>query len=230
MKLATGALAALLIVACGAGQAPSVDAAKALRDGGAAMATLKTVTATLKVTKGTISLQGFAVAGARTAVRMPADSDTTYTVKEQDLSISLEVVITGGHVYVHLPFSNLTPASSADAALFPDLARLFNPSTGLPAVIPAGSHTSYAGTDQVSGRSAYRISTTYSSAQVHEMLAQLSSAGDVHATVWVDSGDHLIRKAVLDGAFGDGGKEAALEVDMTSFNGAVTITSPPAAA
>jgi hypothetical protein len=31
---------------------------------------------------------------------------------------------------------------------------------------------------------------------------------------------------VLDGAFGDGGKEAAVEVDITGFNGAVVITSP----
>jgi LppX/LprAFG-like lipoprotein len=223
------ALVVLLVASCGSSQAPSVDAARALRDGGAAMATLQTVTATLKVTKGTISLQGYALASAVTAVRMPADSDTVYTVKEQDLSITIEVLITGGKVYVHLPFSNLAPASPADAAVFPDLARLFNPSSGLPAVIPAGSGTRYIDTEQVSGRSAYRISTTYTSAQVHSMLAQLSSSGDVHADIWVDAGDHLVRKAVLDGAFGDGGQDARIEVDITSFNGAVTIASPPPA-
>ena len=44
------------------------------------------------------------------------------------------------------------------------------------------------------------------------------------------SGAHLeganFFKAVLDGAFGDGGKEAIVEVDITGFNTAVAITSP----
>ncbi len=44
--------------------------------------------------------------------------------------------------------------------------------------------------------------------------------------MWVGVSDHLIRKAVLDGAFGDAGKEAAVEVDITGFDSAVAITSP----
>ena len=46
------------------------------------------------------------------------------------------------------------------------------------------------------------------------------------AVVWVDTSDHLIRKAQLDGAFGDGGKEAAVEVDISGFNAAVNIAPP----
>jgi hypothetical protein len=79
---------ALLLSACGGGgstQPKAVDPAQALRDGAAAMAKLNTVTATLKFTKGTVTFQGFTLAGAKTAVRLPSDSDTTYTIKEQDL-------------------------------------------------------------------------------------------------------------------------------------------------
>jgi hypothetical protein len=36
----------------------------------------------------------------------------------------------------------------------------------------------------------------------------------------------MIRRAVLGGPFGDGGKEASVEVDMTGFNSPVVITSP----
>lgn len=190
------------------------------------MAQLKTVSATLKMTKGTVSLQGFALVGARTAVRLPSDSDTTYTVKEQDISFSLEVVITGGHVYVHLPLSTLQEATAAEAAVFPDMARLFDTRTGLPAVIPAGSAPRYVSTDQVGGQSAYQVSTTYSPDQIRGLLSQLNSSGPVAARVWVGVSDHEIRKAVLDGAFGDSGKEAAVEVDITGFDAPVAITSP----
>jgi hypothetical protein len=225
--LIAAVLVSSLLAACGGGSSPpSVDAAKVLRDGSAAMAQLKTVSATLKMTKGTVSLEGFALVGARTAVRLPSDSDTTYTVKEQDISFSLEVVITGGHVYVHLPLSTLQEATAAEAAVFPDMAKLFDTKTGLPAVVPTGSNPRYVSTDQVGGQAAYQVSTTYSPDQIKGLLSQLSSSGPVAARVWVGVADHQIRKAVLDGAFGDNGKEAAVEVDISGFDAPVAIISP----
>ena len=219
--------AALALSACGGGSQPkAVDPAQALRDGAAAMAKLNTVTATLKFTKGAVTFQGFTLAGAKTSVRLPGDSDTTYTVKQQDLSLSIEVVITGGHVFVHVPFSTFQEVTGPDAAAIPDLAKLFDPATGLPAVIPAGQAPKYLGLDQAGGVSSYKVSTAYTGEQVHAMLPQLSSAGAVQAVIWVGATDHLIRKATLDGAFGDGGKESSVEVDIAGFNSAVSITSP----
>jgi lipoprotein LprG len=218
-------LALALITGCGGSQ-PPVDPAQTLRDAGAAMAKLKTVSATLSFTKGSISFQGFTLARAKTSVRLPSDSDTTYTVKQQDLSISLEVIISGGHVYLHLPFATFQEMTGAQAAAIPDLAKLFDPATGLPAIIPAGRNPKFVATEKVDGVDSQKIGVTYSADQVHGLLAQLSSSVDVNATVWVGASDHLIRKAVLDGAFGDGGKEAAVEVDISGFNATVNITPP----
>jgi hypothetical protein len=220
--------AAAALVACGGSTPPPVDAGKVLRESAAAMAKLKTVAAILKMTRGTVSLQGFALVNAHTAVRLPADSDTTYTVKEQDVFFSLEVVITSGHVYIHLPLSTLQEAPPSQAAAFPDMAKLFNATTGLPAVIPAGSPPFYVSTDQLGGQTVYQVITTYTAAQVHGLLAQLNSSGPVGARYWVGTSDHLIHKAVLNGAFGDGGTDAAVEVDISGFDGPVAISSPPA--
>lgn len=203
-----------------------VDPARVLRDGASAMAHLSTVSATLKLNKGTVSIKGFALVSARTSVRLPADSDTTYTVKQQDFLISLQVVISGGHVYLHAPFSAFQEQTGAAATAFPDMAKLFDSTTGLPAVIPAGASPQFVSTDQVDGKSAYQVSTSYTPEQVHGLLSELSSSGPVAAHVWVGTSDHLIRKAVLDGAFGDGGKEATVEVDITGFNTAISISSP----
>ncbi|MHB8589109.1 MAG: LppX_LprAFG lipoprotein [Candidatus Dormibacteraceae bacterium] len=226
MKRALVAMLALaLVAACGGSQQP-VDPARTLRDAAAAMAKLNTVSADLKFTKGAISFQGFTLVRAKTSVRLPGDSDTTYTVKQQDLAIGLEVVIAGGHVYLHLPFSTYQELKGSEAAAIPDLAKLFDPTTGLPAIIPAGRNLSYSGADKVDGVDAQKIDATYTGDQLHSMFAQLSSSVDVKAQIWVDASDHLIRKAVLDGAFGDGGKEAAIEVDISGFNAPVNITPP----
>jgi hypothetical protein len=218
--------AGMLLVACGGGQTPPVDAQRALHDSATAMAQLKTVSATVKLTKGTITLQGFTLVSAKTSVRLPSDSDTVYMVKEQDVTIGLQVVITDGHVYLHVPFSTFQELSSSQAAAFPDMAKLFDPTTGLPAVIPSGANPRYVSTDQLDGKTAYQISTSYSPDQVHSLFGSLNPSGPVAAQVWVGTSDHYIYKAVLDGAFGDGGKQASVEVDISNFNGTVTITSP----
>ncbi|TMF73992.1 MAG: LppX_LprAFG lipoprotein [Chloroflexi bacterium] len=224
MMRAVACLGAALLMAC-SGSA-NVDAAKTLRDGGTAMGQLKTASATLKLTKGVISIQGFSLVNAKTSVRLPDDSDTIYTVKQQDVSIGLEVVITSGHVYLHVPFSTFQEVTGDQATAFPNMAKLFDPTTGLPAVIPLGKDPKYVSTDQVDGKSAYQVSTSYAADLVRGLLSELSSSGPVSARVWVNSSDHLIPKAVLTGAFGDGGTDATVEVDITGFDATVSITSP----
>jgi hypothetical protein len=227
MRRVTGAvLSMMLVAACGGGSAQPVDPARTLHEAATAMAKLTTVSADLKFTKGAISFQGFTLVSAKTSVRLPGDSDTIYTVKQQDLAISLEVVIAGGHVYIHLPFSTYQEMQGSQAAAIPDLAKLFDPTTGLPAIIPAGRNLSDAGADKINGIDLEKINATYSADQLHSMFAQLSSSVDVNAVVWVGISDHLIRKALLDGAFGDGGKEAEVEVNISGFNAAVNITPP----
>ena len=226
MKRALVAVMALALLAACEGSAPQVDAAQTLRAAGAAMGKVKTVTATLTFTKGAITFQGFTLVSAKTSVRLPADSDSFYTVKRQDISISLEVLIYGGHVYVHLPFSTFQEFTGSEAAAMPDLAKLFDTATGLPAVIPTGRSPKYIGAEKLGNVDTQKISVTYGADQVHGMLAQLGSSGDVSAQIWVGTTDHLIRKAVLEGNFGDGGKPASVEVKISGFDTAVNITPP----
>ena len=226
MKRGLLAVLVLALIAGCSGPQPAVDPARTLRDAGAAMAKLKTVTANLKFTKGAITFQSFTLVGARTSVRLPSDSDTIYTVKQQDFTISLEVVISGGRVYLHIPFSTFQELTGNEAAAIPDLAKLFDPTAGLPAVIPSGRNLKSAGSDKVGDVDVEKIDATYSGSQVSGMLPQLSSDVDVNAELWVGASDHLIRKAVLNAAFGDSGKQSSVEVNISGFNSAVNITPP----
>lgn len=190
------------------------------------MAKLTTVSATLKFTKGNISFQGYVLVSAKATVRLPSESDTIYTVRYQDVLIGLEVVISGGHVYLRPPFSGFTEVTGANASAIPDVAKLFNLQTGLPAIVPAGQNPKYIGVEQVANVDSYKVAATYSAAQIEGLLPQLKSSGDVAATVWVGGSDHLIRKATLAGPFGDGGAASTVEVDLSGFDAAVTIASP----
>lgn len=220
------ALAVVSVALNGCGGLQAEDPGKVLRDAGASMAKLKSVTATLTFTKGTISFQGYVLTSATAAVRLPADSDTVYKVKYQDLLIGLEVVITGGHVYLRPPFSRFTEVTGKTAAEVPDLAKLFDATTGLPAMIPAGQKATSMGTEKVGEVDSYKVGATYTGAQIAKLFPQLTSTGDVAATIWVGGSDQLIRKAVLTGRFGDGGTASSVEIDLSGFNAAVAIASP----
>jgi hypothetical protein len=217
-------LAILAGQACG-GLQPE-DAAKALREGGAAMANLKTVTAALKFTKGAISFQGYVLVGAKATVRLPSDSDTVYTVRYQDLLIGLEVVITGGRVYLRPPLSGFTEVTGKNASAIPDVAKLFDLKTGLPALIPDGQNPKYVAAEKVGDVDSHKIAVTYSAVQIAGLLPQLQSAGDVATTLWVGGSDHLIRKAILEGPFGDNSATSSVEVDLSAFNAPAVIASP----
>ena len=230
MRRGVVALVTLAILAgCQGNQPAAVDPNQTLGASAMAMAKLKTVSATLKFTKGAITFQGFTLVSAKTAVQLPADSDTVYTVKRQDISISLEVVIYSGHVYLHVPFSTFQELTGKEAAAMPDLAKLFDPTSGLPAVIPAGRNAKYVGAEKIGDVDTQKLRATYSADQIRGMFAQLSSSVDVDAEIWAGTADHLIRKAVLDGSFGDGGKPATVEVNITGFDAPVSITPPPPA-
>jgi hypothetical protein len=224
MKQLIALLAIAVVCACTSGQ--NVNAAQVLKDGGAAMGQLKSANATLKLTKGIITIQTFKLVSAKTSVRLPSESDTIYTVKQEDISFGLEVVIVPGHVYLHVPFSHFQEVTGPDAQAFPDMAKMFDPTTGLPAVIPQGTNPKYVSTDQVDGKDCYQIATTYTASQVHSLISELDSSGPVDAHVWVGTSDHLVRKAVLKGAFGDNGTDATVEVSISAFNGPVVISSP----
>ena len=224
-SLVAAGLSLVLLASCGGSQPASVDPAQALRDGAAAMAKLTSVKANLKFTKGVVTFQGYTLVGAKAVVRLPSDSDTIYTVKQQDFAFSIRVVVSGGHVYVKLPFLAFTDETRS-AAAYPDVAKLFDTTSGLPAVIPAGRSPKFVAADPVDGVDSNKIEATYGPDQLHGMLPQLTSAGDVDAVVWVGGSDHLIRKAVLSGPFGDKNAASSIEVDMSAFNSVVTITPP----
>jgi len=226
LRYRVASLVAVVGLLAGCGGLQPEDPGLALKQGASAIGGLNTVTATLKVTKGTISFQGFALVSATAAIRLPDVSDTVYLVREQDLQIGLEVVIIGGHVFLKPPLLRFEPLTATQAADIPDLAQLFNKQTGLPAIIPQGRGPKYLGVETIDGVDSHRVEATYSAEQVKGMLAQLSSLSDVDAVIWVGGSDHYIRKAVLTGKFGDNGGEATVEVDLKGFNGSVTIASP----
>jgi hypothetical protein len=226
-RFAAPFLGALLVACSGPGStAPPPNPTKILRDAGQATSAVKSVAADVKFSGAKLVVQGLTLRSATSKVRVPGDSDTTFEVDQGGFQIALRVITTGGRVFVRLPFSPFVELTGQQAQDIPDVSQLFNARSGLPALLQAGRHPTYQGTEQVGSTDCDRVGATYTADQVGRLLGgRLAPQSDVHATVWVGRSDHLVRKTVLSSRFTSSG-QSQVEVDLHDFNRPMAITAP----
>jgi hypothetical protein len=218
-------LLAGLLLACSAPGSPPPDPAAVLRQAGQAMVGLQSVKADVKFGPG-VAVQDLTLTSASSQIQLPDQSDTVFKVKQGDFLVDLRVVTMGGHLYLRLPFSRFNEVPPDEAARIPDVSRLLDRQSGLPAVLAAGKDSRYLSTEQVAGTDCDKVSTTYTAAQVGQLLGAVKPAGDIATTVWAGRSDHYVRRAVLNGPLVEAGKNVQVELDLRDFNQPVTITKP----
>src|SRR2546430_6389707 len=158
-----------LVAACQAPGSTPPDPAAELRQAATALGSVKTVTADVKFTGGLV-FQGFTLDSATARIKLPNASDTVIKVKQQDFLVDLEVISVDGHIYFKAPFTRFQEITAADAAVLPDLAALFDPAKGLPAVMASGRSAHLDGSEKVRGVDCHPITTTYTADELRRPL------------------------------------------------------------
>ncbi len=202
---------------------PTADAV--LRQAEQAMSALHSVSADVKFGPG-ITIAGVALTSASSRIQLPSGSETVFKVKQGDFLVDLQVVTTGGHIYMRLPFSSFTELTGDQAREIPNVSSLMDPNSGLPAVLASGRGAKLQGTEQVSGVDCYKVSTTFTADQLGQLLGGIKPAGDVQATIWTGRSDHYVRRVTLNGPLLEAGKVVRVQVDLHDFNNPVVIATP----
>lgn len=223
----TAAGLALFLVACSvAGGEAQPDPAKVLKQAGPALAAVKTAGVELKFGPGA-TFFGLTVVSASGKVRLPADSQVSIKARQSsDSLIEVQVVTLEGHTYVTVPFLGVQEASGAQAAAVPSVGRIFDPSSGLPGILPQGRNPQLAGSAAVGGVDCWQVKARYTSEQVSRAVQPLSPTGDIDATLSIGKQDHLLRKALLAGPLFSADRRTTLEVRLHDFDTPVVITKP----
>jgi hypothetical protein len=221
------ALPLFLLLICSACQSSTPpDPAAELRQSATALGSVKTVTADVKFTGGLV-FQGFTLDSASARIKLPNASDTVIKVRQQDFLVDLEVISVDGHIYFKAPFTRFQEISVTEATALPDLAALFDPAKGLPAVMAGGRSPHFDGSEKVGGVDCDRITTTYTADEVARTLGGgFKPAGDIVAVLWVAPSDHLLRRVKLSGPLVQAGQTATADVTLHDFNAPLTITAP----
>jgi len=217
-------LLAVLVLACSGPGASPPNPTTVLRQAGQAMSALHSVSADVKFGPG-VEVDGLALTSATSKVLLPSASDTVFKVKQGDFLVDVRLVTTDGHVYLRLPFSKFTEVAPDEAKDLPNLTRLFDRQSGLPAVLASGRDPKYQATEQLAGVDCDKVSTTYTADQVGSLMG-VKPAGDVQATIWAGRSDHLVRRVILAGPLLKAGSDVQVQVDFHDFNQPVVVATP----
>jgi hypothetical protein len=216
----------LVVALVGCGSTGSFDAHQVLQAASDTTAALKSVQLDLKFGPG-FTVQGVELVSATGKFRAPSDSDIVAKAKSGGGFLEPELLTTGGKIYFKaiqlLAFQELT----ADQALqYPDVARLLDKNHGLAPGIAKGRNAKLDAAEQVDGVDCYKVEATYGPDELNQALAPLHLSDDIHATLWVAKGDHLVRRLRFEGHLFSVDQTTFAEVHLHDHNGPVDIPSP----
>ena len=216
----------LVVALVGCGSTGSFDAHQVLQAASDTTAALKSVQLDLKFGPG-FTVQGVELVSATGKFRAPSDSDIVAKAKSGGGFLEPELLTTGGKIYFKaiqlLAFQELT----ADQALqYPDVARLLDKNHGLAPAIARGRNAKLDAAEPVDGVDCYKVEATYGPNEMNQALAPLHLTDDIHATLWVAKGDHLVRRLRFEGHLFTADQTTFAEVHLHDHNGPVDIPSP----
>ena len=225
-RAAAAAFAAATLAACSFGSQPTADPVQVLKQAGPALAQVKTASVEMQFGAGA-TFFGFTVVSASGKVKLPSDSQVTIKAKQSsDSLIEIGVTSVAGQTWVTVPFLGVQPVTGPQAAEVPSVGKIFDASTGLPAVLAEGKNPRFLGSESVDGVDCWKVEATYTADQVSKAVQPLNPTGAIDATLWVGKSDHLLRKALLKGNLFSSGKSTTLEVRLHDFNSPVEIPTP----
>ena len=225
MRYWASALLAVAVTACSSPSSGTPDASALLRKSASAMSSVHTLAADVKFGPGLV-YEGFTLSSAQTQVALPSSSDTTLKVRQQDFLVDVRVVTTAGHVWVKVPFGKFSELTPAQAGEVPDLAAMFDPQRGLPALLASGRNPKYGGTEKVGATDCDKVTATYGADQVGSLVPGVKPAGDVQATLWMGRSDHRLYRVLLTGPLTSSGQSTSVDVTIHDYDAPVTIAQP----
>lgn len=137
--------------------------------------------------------------------------------------INVKVVVDGTSQYMTDPASARWGAMPA----YFDVAQFFNPSKGISDILSNVKGLANDGTENVGGVDTYRLKATVPTSALKSLSSEITAQGDVTATLWVGSGDFLLRQVRLQGPLINGEPSDIMRtITIKDYNKPVNIETP----
>jgi lipoprotein LprG len=219
------ALAAALAT-IGAGQRGGAPSAGALlRE---AKATLDSTQAVhFQLSSKNLTGSGTNLSGGKGDAVRPDGLRGSFTVNVDGLGATLDVAAKGGVFEVKLPFATSYSRTNPAALGLGNPAQLLNRTTGLSAILTAGTGTRLSGHQRIAGELLDTVTTEVPGSAV-PILPIASPGRPVTLVAAIDPHDHQLRQLSLTGYFSSTTAKATYVLRLSKYGESVSITLPPA--
>jgi hypothetical protein len=112
-----------------------------------------------------------------------------------------------------------------------DVSALFDPSTGLTAVLRGLAEPQLVGIESINGTSTQRIDATVDSGALTSLIPGAATGSPLSVRVWIGVDDPVLHRAEIIGAIGEGeSAELLRRITLSSFGDVLPVVSPLAGA
>jgi lipoprotein LprG len=166
---------------------------------------------------------GLSIARAEGDVVVPDRVRATFSGSFGGIGIESELVLVGEDDFLKDPLTGRWRTLEIGTSPL----DYFDPARGVLAVLESVGDLELAGTEEVGGAEAYRLTGTASAKELSPLLAVAPSDRTVPVEVWVGADDFLLRRLRVDGPVAEGEPEDAVRtVEVSRFDEPVEIEPP----
>ncbi|HXF97276.1 MAG TPA: LppX_LprAFG lipoprotein [Gaiellaceae bacterium] len=225
--LALGGILALLLAGCGGGGGEAeLSAAEIVARAVERTGEVKSFHFALDLGQAPLQGAGLRIEKAEGDVVVPDRVRASFSGTFGGIALESELVIVGEDDFLKDPLTGRW--RRLEIATSP--LDYFDPARGVLAVMRALEDLELAGTEQVGGVDAYRLTATASARDVSPLLAVEPSGRRVPVELWVGSEDFLLRRLRVEGPVAEGEPEDVVRtVDVSRFDEPVRIEKPEVA-
>lgn len=167
---------------------------------------------------------GSAVTGGEGVAARPPSFQGTLSVRVAGAAAKVEVISVGGTFYAKLPFTTTFAVADPKTLGFSDPAGLLDPTTGVSALLTAGTAT-LAGQSRLDGEVLTDVDVTLPGTIVAELLTSADPAKEVTGTVGIAANGE-VRRVVLTGPFFAATTQSTFTLLLDRYGDPVSIVAP----
>lgn len=222
---ATAAAGLLILAASGCGDSPTPVKLTPEQITGKAVPALQAATSfhfTLETSKLQKPMPGVFVTKANGDVVKPDKLAGDVSATAMGLPVNIKVVVDGQSQYMTDPASGKWTTMSA--AL--NVAQYFDPN-GVSEILANVKGLQSDGNEAVGGGDTYRLKGSVPAAALKKLSPEVTATGGLTTTLWIGSGDYLLRRVQLTGPFFNGeSPDIVRTINMSDYNKVVKIETP----
>jgi lipoprotein LprG len=139
------------------------------------------------------------------------------------IPVKINVVVDGANQFWTDPASGKWGPMPAEL----NMATFFDPSKGMADILSNVQGLTADGTENIDGTDTYRLKGTVPATALKSLTSEVTATGNISTTLWIGSGDFLLRKASLTGPLlSDEPPDIERTITIKDYNKAVKVETP----